>query len=317
MDLHCDVLTDVLMEWDAGRGDVLRRRHIDRFKKGGMAGGVLALWNDKPDHAETRLREGIRATCTELRHAADLVQVVCRRRDFFEAMETGRLAAVLGIEGMAGIGADVGMLYELYQLGFRVAGLTWNEQNQLATGTLGDEARGLTDNGKNAVRLLQNLDMLVDVSHLNDKSFWDVAAISTKPLIASHSNVRGLCPVARNLTDDQIRCIGDSGGLIGVNSFNEFIDPVLEKRTVARLADHMAHIATLVGTAHLGLGFDFMEYFDQSLKDWVATEEFRLTEGLASIEDTPNLLAELAKRGFTPAEMEDIAYRNFVNLLQP
>lgn len=315
MDLHCDVLTDVMMEWDKGRGDVLRRRHVQRFKDAGMVGGVFALWNDRPKNAAARLKEGIRATCAEMNAAKDLVQIVRKKADFYEAQKAGRIAAVLGIEGMQGIGEDVDMLHELCQMGFKVAGLTWNEENQLATGTQADENRGLTQTGKDAVRLLQKLDMIVDVSHLNDKSFWDIAAISSKPIMASHSNARSLCNVTRNLTDEQIKFIGQSGGLIGINSFNEFIDPQLKNRTVQRLAQHMAHIAQLIGTKHLGFGFDFMEYFDQDLKDWVAKEEFRLTPGLAGIEDAKNLVQQLAKQGFSKVELEGICYKNFVNLL--
>lgn len=316
LDLHCDVLTDVMVEYDAGRRDVLRRRHVPRFRAAGMVGGVFALWNDDPARPAQRLREGLRAMCEELQSARDIVQPVCRRRDFYEALDAGRLAAVLGMEGMAGIGEDLGFIYEMRQMGFRVAGLAWNEQNQLATGAHGDETRGLTGLGKNAVRLLQDMDILVDVSHLNDASFWDVARAATKPFIASHSNVRRLCGVARNLTDDQIKEIGKSGGLIGVNAFNEFIDPALPRRTVARLVEHMAAIADSIGVEHLGLGFDFMEYFGQNLKDWVAKEEFRLTEGLTSIADAENLLCEMRRQGFGPEDIENVCWKNFVRLLE-
>lgn len=317
MDLHCDIWTDVIVEREKGMTDVIRSRHLPRFKEAGQTGGVFAVWNDQPQRPAQRLEEGIRAMCMELRDARDFLQVVYRQRDYYEAVENGKLAVVLSIEGMAGIGEDIEAIYKLYQLGFRVAGLTWNEQNALATGTHGDEGRGLSAAGKDAVRLLQKLDILVDVSHLNDKSFWDVAEVATKPFIASHSNARALCGVARNLPDDQIKAIGQSGGLVGVNSFNEFISPQLENRTVSGLADHMAHIAELIGTEHLALGFDFMGYFGQDLKDWVATEEFRLTQGLEGIQQAPNLLRELEKRGFSAADIEKISWKNFIDLLQP
>lgn len=315
MDLHCDIWTDVIVEREKGETDVIRRRHLPRFKEGGQTGGVFAVWNDQPDRPAERLQEGIRAMCMELRDARDFLQVVYRQRDYYEAMDAQKLAVILSVEGMAGIGEDIDAIYDLYQLGFRVAGLTWNEQNALATGTHGDDARGLTEAGKNAVRLLQKLGILVDVAHLNDKSFWDVAAVSTGPIIASHSNARALCGVARNLPDDQIKAIGQSGGLIGVNSFNEFISPALADRTVSRLADHMAHIAELIGVEHLGFGFDFMGYFGQDLKDWVADEEFRNTTGLESIQQAPNLIRELEIRGFTPEDIEKISWENFVGLL--
>ena len=168
----------------------------------------------------------------------------------------------------------------MYNLGYRLAALTWNEKNILGTGAGENSCEGLTEIGKKAVRKMNEIGMIVDVSHANEKTFWDIAEISTKPFIASHSNARTLCDVPRNLTDEQIKAVAQSGGVIGVNGYIGFIkkcdfsspapieNPDLSsKPDLKDLADHIDYIAGLVGVDYVGLGFDFCEYLSEELKD--------------------------------------------------
>src|SRR5699024_939095 len=138
----------------------------------------------------------------------DILQIMYKKDDFYSAIEKDKLAVLLGLEGLSGIGEDVDLIYSLYHLGFRLMSLTWNEQNHLATGAGGDINRGLTDLGKKAIKIINELGIILDVSHANDKSFWDIANTASKPFIASHSNSRAICNVPRNLTDEQIKFIG-------------------------------------------------------------------------------------------------------------
>ena len=171
-----------------------------------------------------------------------------------------RFPILLGIEGLSAIGEDVDAIDRLHAFGARHAMLTWNEANALATGAKADPSRGLTELGRRALARLENLHMLVDVSHLNDRSFWDVLATVHGPIVASHSNARALAEHPRDLTDDQLRAIAETGGLVGLNANKNFVSPDPAQQTVDHFVRHAVHIAELVGVRHLAFGFDFNEY---------------------------------------------------------
>ena len=164
--------------------------------------------------------------------------------------------------------------------------------------------------------------MIVDVSHTNEKTFWDIAEISAKPFIASHSNARTLCDVPRNLTDEQIKAVAQSGGVIGVNGYIgftkkcDFSNPVpienpdlLSKPDLKDLADHIDYIAGLVGVDYVGLGFDFCEYLSEELKD-------TNPKNLEDASKCQNMIEELRKRGYSENDIEKIAYKNFLRVIK-
>ena len=208
-DMHADVWTDNLWEYEKGKNDVIRRKYKDKFIKGGLFGGIFVIYMDAfntPDVEEVFFRS-LRAMSEELYHSRDLVHVIKDYEDFEKAEKQNKFGVILGIEGLPGIGSNLDYLYLLERTGVRHIGMTWNEENAFATGQRGDVNRGLTDLGIKAVEIIENLGILLDVSHANDKTFWDIAKYSKKPFFASHSNARSLCPSMRNLTDDQILCI--------------------------------------------------------------------------------------------------------------
>ena len=129
--------------------------------------------------------------------------------------------------------------------------LTWNEENLLACGAGGNPDRGLTELGREAVRRMQRLNILPDVSHTSDRSFWDIMDLAEGPVIASHSNCRALCDVRRNLTDEQLRAIRDTGGVVGVNVSHDFVHKEPRQQTAAMLARHAAHMAEVMGPEHV------------------------------------------------------------------
>ncbi|SCZ80285.1 dipeptidase [Acidaminobacter hydrogenoformans] len=317
LDIHGDIWTDVTVKSAQGIRNIIRDYHLERFKKGNMAGGIFVIWADPPHdlRPQERLIESIRAMSKELMDSRDIVQVMKRSEDFSHAIAHNKLAVMLGLEGLSGIGEDIEALYPLYQLGFRHASLTWNEQNALATGVKGDPSRGLTAKGKEAASLIHELGMILDVSHANDKTFWDIADLSDKPIIASHSNARALCDVPRNLTDEQIKTIGSKNGLIGINAYNEFIHVLPAERTVDRLIDHLVHIAGLIGIEKIALGFDFFEYLSSSTTDSFTSETYAGTIGLEDITKAPNMISRLSARGFTREEIEQISHKNFLSLM--
>lgn len=145
-------------------------------------------------------------------------------QDILRARQSGRLACLLAIEGGEALEGKLAHLRNAYRLGVRLLTLTWNFRNDLASGQMEGAEGGLSRFGREAVEEMNRLRMLVDVSHLNEPGFWDVIEVSTSPpIIASHSNAKGLCDhPPRNLSDEQIRSIADGGGVIGVNFFLPF-----------------------------------------------------------------------------------------------
>lgn len=239
------------------------------------------------------------------------------RRCHLERLRRGRVEEkfyiFLGIEGLASIGSDLSRIDVYHDFGCRHAMLTWNEENALATGVHGDADRGLTETGRGAVRRIQEKGMVMDVSHLNENSFWDVMDATAGPVIASHSNAKALCDVPRNLADAQLRAIRDTGGVVGLNAYCRFVDANPDRQTAETLARHAAHMIDVMGIDHVGCGFDFCEFLHDCATD--ARNDPR-TAGLEDCSQIPNLFACLAGMGVTEQEMQKIAFGNFHDLLR-
>ncbi|NLY76806.1 MAG: membrane dipeptidase [Tissierellia bacterium] len=317
IDIHGDIWTDVAVKRSLGEKDIIKRYHLERFNKGGMVGGTFIVWIDPPydERPKERFIEIIKHMCQELWENKDIIKVIYNVEDFYKAVGERKLAVLLGMEGLSPLGEDLEGIYTLYQLGFRQISLTWNEENAFATGARGDKDRGLTDLGKEAIRIMEDLGIILDVSHANDRSFWDIYKFATKPIIASHSNARALCPAPRNLADKQIKAIGESGGLVGINAFNEFIHVDRDKRNVNYLINHIEHIVELIGIDHVAFGFDFFEYLEEDTSQTFIEDPYRGTPGIEDISRAPNLIKKLKERGFSEEDIEKISYRNFLRLM--
>ena len=315
-DGHSDLLYDVTRRRMAGERRILERRHLDRLKKGGVEGMVLALWTSSgadtfwknyPGMETALARTELMMRCARIEFMeAPWLEVVRTAAGAERALETGKMYVFLAIEGMEAIGGDLSGIDRYVDFGARIGMLTWNEENLLATGAKGDPDMGLTDLGRQAVKRMQKQGMIVDVSHLNDGGFADVMRLAQGPVIASHSNCRKLCDVRRNLTDDQLRAIRDTGGVVGVNVHHAFVHADPEKQTAGMLARHAAHMADVMGIEHVACGFDFCEFFGPG------------NEGARGLEDCsgiPNFLRELERLGMTAREMELIRRKNFLRVL--
>ncbi|MPM47606.1 hypothetical protein SDC9_94317 [bioreactor metagenome] len=282
-----------------------------------MAGGIFVIWADPPNDKRPRERivESIKSMSCELWESRDFLKVMLNTHDFYTAMKEDKLAVMLGLEGLSCIGEEVDDLYTLYQLGFRHATLTWNEQNDLATGVKGNQDRGLTRKGKEAVKIINDLGIMLDVSHANEKTFWDICNETDVPFMASHSNARILCDVPRNLTDNQIKAIGEKKGLIGMNSFNEFISFEPENMTVDFLINHLEHVVELIGIDCVALGFDFFDYLEGDTTNSFTSDAYKGTIGLENITKGNNMLVKLEERGFSKEDIEKISYKNFLGFM--
>jgi len=222
--------------------------------------------------------------------------------DIHAANRAGRVAALLSIEGAEPLMGDLGVLRIFYKLGVRMMSLTWNWRTPFADGLSAKRADSkLTDLGVEALREMERLGIVYDVSHLTDSCFWDISELKGGPFIASHSNCRAVCDHQRNLTDEMIRTLADHGGVMGMNFAPAFVDK--EKATVERLVDHIDHIVDLVGVDHVGLGSDF---------DGISSTP----EGLEDVSKMPNITRELVKRGYSDGDIEKILGGNHIRVFK-
>jgi membrane dipeptidase len=266
--------------------------HLDlpRAREGGFAGGMFALFvpskrkrEQKPERTEggydvplpepPKLAEAQRTTLAlaaglfRIEAASDgHLKVVRNARELRACLADGTLAAVLHIEGAEAIDPELDMLEVLYQAGLRSLGIVWSRPNAFGHGvpfrypSSPDIGPGLTEAGERLVRACNRLGILIDVSHLNEQGFWDVVRISEQPIVATHSNAHALCPVSRNLTDDQLRAIRDSGGMVGVNFAVSFLrrDGHNQADTpLATIVEHVDYLIEHVGVDGVGFGSDF------------------------------------------------------------
>lgn len=317
-DAHCDIWTDITHHFLDGERDIFRRYHYDRLKEGDVEGGIFVIWNDPPYDKDplARTRQMMAAIRQEEQDCSDILTIVRDPADMDTARSEGRMYTLIGLEGLKSIGEDLDLLDEFYEFGARHAGLTWNEENPLGTGVLGNPDRGLTDAGRHAVQKIQRLGMLLDVSHLNDASFWDLMDVADGPVIASHSNSRALCPNLRNLTDQQIKELSRTGGVIGLNSFNEFVHTDESKQDIEHLLRHLIHMVEIAGIDHVGFGFDFSEFLCGETLSSFSSQANPFTIGLEDASKIPNLIHAMHKAGFSDAEINKIAFENWHRVIR-
>ena len=188
----------------------------------------------------------------EIGNNSDSIQQAFTHKDVIKNSNKGKMSAIFTIEGPAGFGYDPELLEDLYNAGFRITTLGWNEQNVLTGSCV--TGGGLTDKGKAYMDEAQRLGMLIDVSHISDEGFWDIIKCTKKPLVATHSNSRAVHNVPRNLTDDMFRAIAETGGTVGINLYVGFLG---DDATVDTVCNHICHFLELDPTGkHISLGGD-------------------------------------------------------------
>lgn len=203
----------------------------------------------------------------QLEQHAALVEQVRDARDIRRIVDAGRCAAMFTVEGGSFIGEDLDRIHEAADAGVKMLTLTWNDKNAIASGNKTTD--GLSFFGRDAVRTLEQRRVVVDVSHLNDRSFWDVLEVAQRPFAASHSNARAVCGHPRNLTDDQFRALAERGGIVGLNFCQRFLSDAgpVTRDDVLRHVDHMLELG---GERVIALGSD---YDGCDVPEWLAPAE--------------------------------------------
>jgi membrane dipeptidase len=322
-----DPIADFLTGTSAG--------HIDlpRARAGGLAGGLFAVFCPSPQKSDfSGLGTGSEvpmppllpmdeARAAAIRMISLLFQLeqksagqftVCRSAaDIRSSMSRDSLAAVLHIEGVECIDPDLDFLEVLYAAGLRSLGPVWSRHNIFGHGVpfrfpgSPDIGPGLTEAGRRLVQACNRLGVLVDLSHLNERGFWDVAETSTAPLVATHSNAHALCPTPRNLTDDQLRAIRDTRGMVGLNFATGFLraDGRMDTSTpVEVMVQHVDHLISIAGEDHVGLGSDF--------------DGAMIPAAIGTAAGLPALFNALSAHGYDRPLLDKLAHGNWLRLLE-
>ncbi len=341
-DGHNDAVLSLHVQGRGGGRSFFERSdkgHIDlpRAREGGFGGGLFAVFvPDDPNAGfiptlttkdgaydvapSPALDSGYaRTTATALlahlfrleRESKGQVKITRTVVEIEGALRDDVLAMVLHLEGAEPIDGGLDALEVFYQAGVRALGLVWSRPNIFAEGVPfrfpagpngGD---GLTERGRALVKACDDLGILIDLSHLNEAGFWDVAAIARSPLVATHSNVHALCPTPRNLTDKQLDAVRDSGGMVGLNFFVGFLRPDGADDAATDLdvmVHHVDYLIEKLGVDHVGLGSDF--------------DGARVPAAITAVAGLPRLFDALRGQGYDEATLQKLARDNWLRALR-
>ncbi len=316
-DLHTDTMIDIANQVSKGESDILNKYHMPHYREGEIGGQIFAVW--VPTNQETaadfledngtpqEIMMRVLARSFKEFNETDCVELAYTAEDVERIYETGKVPVILGFEGFYGFYGEPGMIDLMYALGFRHGMLTWNDDNEFASGVeFTGEDKGLSPLGVETIRKMERLGMLIDVSHASQKTFWDIMENTTGPVIASHSNAYTLCQAPRNLNDEQLKAIASRGGVVGMNTWKGFICNDMEEADVHKLAEHARYIADLIGYEHVACGFDFCNYFDEN----------DTTRGIENAGKAQNFVQALRDVGFSEKEVQAIAWDNALRVIK-
>jgi membrane dipeptidase len=350
VDGHNDVIiTSILPGKDISKR--LKSDHTDlpRLKEGGVDVQVFAVWSDDKKwkkNAFKHANDQIDALEKVISKNPEKIELAKNSSDIQRIIEVGKIAALIGIEGGNMIEGSEANLEALYNRGARYLTLTWNYNLPWVTAaaeevkTKGSKGKGLTEQGKNIIRKMNELGMMVDLSHAGEQTFYDVLSITTKPVLVSHSNAAALTPHYRNLKDAQLEALKKNGGVIGVNFYSEFLDSKYVKRVrdlyfkshkkdsvtrkysigkmysalsakqkhlanvpFEKVLEHIDYLVKKVGIDHVAIGSDF---------DGIESPP----QGLEDVSKFPVLTQALLERGYSEEDVAKIMGQNFLRLLK-
>ena len=321
VDAHFDLTYEVANLRERGRNKVVENIYLPNLKMGGFDLIVSAIFIHDIFLPEMGLRKALEQISwlhEELAESPGLFRICRNTAEAYAAQKEGALAIFLSLEGADPLQGDIRLLKIFHELGVRLMGLVWSRRNAVGDGAFFFPRRegrkgGLTTFGIDLVQEAEKLGIVLDVSHLNDEGFWDVIDVAEKPLIASHSNCRALAGTMRNLTDEQIRAIARTGGVIGMNSVNVFVRGDGHPATVADFVDHVDHIAGLCGIRHVGIGFDLCDSFG----DHFNMGEILPTKDVIDSHANAYLFTdELMRRGYSDEDIHGVLGGNFMRVYE-
>ncbi len=324
VDMHYDLLLDLFEK--RNRANVLTTDYLSQFQAGGiglMAANIFLFDHHLPEMGLRVALDQVARLYTELDQTDHFA--LCRTyNDILQARQNAQIALILAMEGVEPLGNDLDLLRVFYELGLRELSLTHVRRNWAGSGGLfaaaGSSPAGLTAFGRDVVRQCEALGIIVDLAHINPAGFTEVMALTTRPVIVSHTNPRRFYDIERNISDDQIKMIGERGGVVGVGAV--LLSANKEDIHLDNYVDQIEYVANLIGIDGVGLGFDFFEAIFQVLPESVKaqlraslTEPFFIQD-LTHHAQARNLTAKLIEHGFSDGDIEKILYRNFMRIFK-
>ena len=354
IDTHNDILTTCLENGYSFDQDLSGKTHSDlqRFKQGGVDVQIFSIWCDgKQQNPFAYANRQIDTLYATAMRNPDKMQIVYTSHESLKTVRKKKLAAMIGVEGGHMIENDLTKLDALYKRGARYMTLTWNNSSPWATSAMEEtkdsllhQPKGLSDFGRNIVKHMNELGMLLDLSHVGERTFWDAISTTTRPVLVSHSCVYNLCPAFRNLKDDQIKAVGNNGGVIHLNFFSGFLDSTYDRKEREFLQRHKAERDSLHKTykpsaankiinakykdeveamrAPFHLLFDHLDYIVKLIgvdhvgigSDFDGINSAPLQ--LDGVIDFPLITKELLVRGYSKKDIRKILGGNFLRLLK-
>lgn len=349
VDGHNDVIYESIFKGkDIAKRLTTGHTDLPRLKEGGVDVQVFAVWSDDKNWKKGAFKHAndqIDALEKMISGNSDQIELAKSSKDIDAILNKGKIAAVIGVEGGNMIESKIENLEKLYDRGVRYLTLTWNYNLPWVTAaaievkTSSDKGKGLTAHGKDIIRRMNELGMMVDLSHGGEKTFYDVIATSTKPILVSHSNAYALMPHYRNLKDEQLEALKKNGGVIGVNFYSGFLDPTYTERVkklyrkhfgdkgsyqlsptrqyeklpkklqqeanapMSRLLEHINYLVKKVGIDHVAIGSDY---------DGIESPPRELED----VSKFPLLTKALLEQGYSKEDVGKIMGGNFLRLLR-
>jgi membrane dipeptidase len=321
VDMHCDTLMIAFLKHGL-ESDMYRIPNamvdLERLQKGNVLAQFFAIfmvpqnnfekYYNMPPLTEKEYIMGChRVFENNIKKHSDIVGQAKSVEDIIANEKAGKISAVLTMEDGVAVHGEMERLKWFYDLGVRALSLTWNYKNCFGSPNSDNPNvmnEGLTDFGKEAVEYMQEIGMLVDVSHLSDGGFYDVSKICKKPFVATHSNCRSICSHRRNMTDDMIRILAEKGGVAGINFAPEFLsdNQIDSKSTIEQIINMIKHMKNIGGIDVVAIGSDF---------DGISGDL-----EISSSEDYPILIQALEKEHFTTDEIERITHKNVIRVMK-
>ncbi len=351
IDTHADTPQRFLDEgWDFTSTLAGGHINLETARRGNLAAEFFAIWVEPSQHVghfATRAFELADAALEQVRRHSDELQLCLSPADILDARANGKFGVLLGLEGGHSIENSLGLLRTFYRLGVRYVTLTWANNNDWADSS-GEPPvhNGLTNFGRDVIREMNRIGMMVDVSHVSDKTFWDVLETSTAPVIASHSSARAITPSHRNLTDEQLKALAAKGGVALVNFYPAFIDEAWQQAWKALRPEreaafdaatkpyrdagqpvpfHISHQIDRVFTARIPRPpfASLIAHFDHMIQiagvdhvgigtDFDGIQE--LPEGIDSAADLPRITEALAAKGYTAEDLHKVLGGNLMRV---
>ncbi|MGJ1266204.1 dipeptidase [Sphingobacterium spiritivorum] len=349
VDGHNDVIYESIFKGkDIAKRLTTGHTDLPRLKEGGVDVQVFAVWSDDKNWKKGAFKHAndqIDALEKMISGNSDQIELAKSSKDIDAILNKGKIAAVIGVEGGNMIESKIENLEKLYDRGVRYLTLTWNYNLPWVTAaaievkTSSDKGKGLTAHGKDIIRRMNELGMMVDLSHGGEKTFYDVIATSTKPILVSHSNAYTLMPHYRNLKDEQLEALKKNGGVIGVNFYSGFLDPTYTERVrklyrkhfadkgnyklsptrqyeklpkklqqeanapMSKLLEHINYLVKKVGIDHVAIGSDY---------DGIESPPRELED----VSKFPLLTKALLEQGYSKEDVGKIMGGNFLRLLR-